>query len=162
VNRPWHALLAALPEDAPVDCRPVLSAELADRPESAAIAGWTSLSVHLTAGQDGLRHVLVTLDADGRPISAGDSVLYRAEQGDEVTWTHESIGGRLEPDGTVLGTRWRAVLVGPRDSDEAETREQRNSTPSAADIAGLEALVAEVMRRAGGSGSVPEFTAPAG
>lgn len=143
----WHVLLAPLPEEAVVQKRPVLPPELEGKPGSEAIAGWQSLYVYLFAGLSGSRNLLVTLDESGRPISAGDWVVYRTRSGGEDTWIHESIGGRLEPDGRFLGTRWHTVAVGAADSEETETREQRKSEPSAEDIAALKALVAEMLRR---------------
>lgn len=134
----WHELLAPLPGDAAVRRKPV-----SDR-----LPGWESLSVELSAGAAGLRHLLVTLE-NGTPISAGDWVVYRSESGGEVTWEHESVGGRLEADGRFLGTRWRTVAVGAADSDEAETRESVPSAPSEADVIALRALVREIVERAG-------------
>lgn len=55
----WHALFAPLPKDAIVNRKPVGSGE--------AFAGWQSLTVELSAGAGGLRHILVTLDASGTP-----------------------------------------------------------------------------------------------
>jgi len=165
VSAPWHALLAPLPDDASPEVKPVLPPELAARPESAAVAGWRSVTLYLSAGEAGSRHLLVTLDETGTAISAGDSVLYRSRQGDEVTWTHESVGGRLERDGRFLGTRWRSVAVGAVDSDEAETCERQGAVPSEQDAAALKALAAELLRRSGSSGSVPGTSAndrPAG
>ncbi len=151
----WHALLAPLPDDARPEVKPVLPPELAGRAESAAVAGWRTLSLHLSAGPDGLRHVMATLDASGRALSAGDTVVYRQPEGSQVRWRHESVGGRLEADGSFRGTRWRSVSAGPIESDEAQTLEQERFEPSTDDIARLKALVAELIRRSGSSGSVP-------
>jgi hypothetical protein len=155
VSAAWHALLAPLPEDARPEVKPVLSPELAARPESAAVAGWRTLSLHLSAGPEGLRHVMVTLDAGGRALSAGDSVVYRKPEGSQVRWRHESLGGRLEEDGTFRGTRWRSVSIGPLDSDETQTLEQERFEPSADEAARLKALAAELIRRSGSEGFVP-------
>ncbi|MGE3889018.1 MAG: hypothetical protein AB7H81_21520, partial [Vicinamibacterales bacterium] len=89
---PWHVLLAPLPADAVVKRQPIGSPEILASPEGAAIAGWESLTVEMSAGARGLRHVMVTLDASGRPISAADTVLYR----DDGEIRQESIGGRIE------------------------------------------------------------------
>jgi len=51
----------------------------------------------------GLRHAMVTLDASGTPVSAGDWVLYCS--GKPVEYVHENVGGRIQPNGTFLGTR---------------------------------------------------------
>ena len=143
----WHALFAPLPPGAVVRCKPVLTAELASRPESAAIAGWQSVTVELSAGADGQRHVTVTLDASGTPISAGDWVLYC--RGKPVQYVHENVGGRIQPDGSFLGTRWRTVAVEVPGSDEPETKETVSSEPTPEDIAGLMRMVRELLSRAG-------------
>ena len=111
-----------------------------------AIKGWEQLSVELSAGAAGLRHVLVLLDAEGTPVSAGDWVMYCS--GDPVQYLHENVGGRLEPDGGFLGTRWRTVAVDVPGKDEPETKEMASSEPTAGDVASLKALVQEVLRRA--------------
>jgi hypothetical protein len=147
----WHALFAPLPDRAKVRRKPVLSEELAAKPESAAIAGWQSVSVELSAGTDGLRHVMVTLDASGTPISAGDWVLYCS--GKPVEYVHENVGGRIQPDGSFLGTRWRTVAVEVAGSEEPETRETVSSEPTEEDIAGLMRMVRELLSRNSGSGS---------
>ena len=38
--------------------------------QGAAIAGWQNLSLNLSAGTFGLRHLLIVLDETGRPIAA--------------------------------------------------------------------------------------------
>ncbi|MGE3889681.1 MAG: hypothetical protein AB7H81_24920, partial [Vicinamibacterales bacterium] len=91
----------------------------------------------------GLRHVMVTLDASGRPISAADTVLYR----DDGEIRQESIGGRIEEAGTFNGTRWRTTGVeGSEDEDEPGLA-STPSAPSPDEVEGIKALVAEVMRR---------------
>lgn len=142
----WHALFAPLPADAVVKRNAVLPPELVDRAESAAVAGWETLSVELSAGAAGLRHAMVVLDASGTPISAGDWVMYCS--GKPIEYVHENVGGRLQPDGTFLGTRWRTVAVEVPGSEEAETRETVQSDPSAEDVAALKTLVKELLRRA--------------
>ncbi len=159
---PWHALLAPLPADAVPRRQPVASAEILATPEGAAIAGWEQLTIDLTAGAAGLRHVLVVIDAQGRLVSANDGVLYcigpstrgvgsdPAQDAVEgvMEFHHESIGGRFEEDGSFRGTRWNAVTVERVGEAEPET-ESTPSAPSEADVAGLKSVVAEVMRRAG-------------
>ena len=157
--KPWHALLAPLPNDVIVRRQPVASPEVLSTPEAAAIAGWEQLTVELSAGLAGLRHVLVLLDATGQPISASDHVLYWLEvskTGQEadssspiihnVKFYQESIGGRIESDGTFRGTRWQTVGEDQPDGSEPQMK-STPSEPSAADIAGIKALVAEVIRR---------------
>ena len=94
--------------------------EILARPEGAAVAGWQQLVLHLSEVPTGSRTVLVLLDADGRPISASDDVLYRIAQ----------------PDGMV------------RFEMESAPLEATPSTPSDEDVAAIKALVAEVIRRA--------------
>lgn len=151
----WHVLLAPLPDDAQPELKPVLPPELALRPESAAVAGWRSVRLYLSAGAAGSRHLMVTLDETDTAISAGDWVVYGTVRAGEVTWIHDSIGGRLERDGQFLGTRWHSVAVGAADSDDAQTRDRQRSEPSAEDARRLKALAAQLIRRAGSSGSVP-------
>jgi hypothetical protein len=130
-----------------VRVRPVLSAELAGKPQSAAIAGWESVTVELSAGTAGARHVMVTLDADRVPIAASDWVLYSS--GEPRQYVHENVGGRIEPDGMFRGTRWRTVMVEVPDSDEPQPRETVRSDPSPEDVQGLMRVVRELLRRAG-------------
>jgi hypothetical protein len=157
--KPWHALLAPLPENVIVRRQPVGSPEVLAMPEGAAIAGWEQLTVELSAGLAGLWHVLVVLDATGRPISASDTVLYRLEvlksSGHTDTpsdsllsaeFYHESIGGRFEADGTFRGTRWQIFGKEQPDGSDAQMK-STPSEPSEADIASLKNLVAEIMRR---------------
>jgi hypothetical protein len=143
---PWHALLAPLPADAAVKRRPVLPPEIAARPESAAIAGWEQLTVELADACRGMRHLLVVLDETGRAISASDMVMYRAELAGEVVFFQETVGGRLEEDGSFRGTRWRTLgLDSPR--DEEAKLEASPSAPTEAEAQALKALVAEIMKR---------------
>jgi hypothetical protein len=132
--------------------------EILARPEGAAIAGWQQLVLHLSDVPGGSRTVLVLLDADGRPMSASDGVLYRIELPEgtaddprpAVRFEMENVGGRLEPDGRFLGTRWRTVSLQHDEDDENATQlESLPSAPSEADIAAIKALIAEMLRRAG-------------
>ena len=129
----WHELFAPLPEDAVVHRKPV------------GIEGWTSLSIELSAGAAGLRHVMVTL-ADGKPVSAGDWVMFRSESPEGTTYVHENVGGRVEPDGRFLGTRWRSVMFERAGSDRAEMCETTRVPPSAHDMQAIQALVLDVLR----------------
>lgn len=148
MNPAWHALLAPLPDDAVARRRPVGSPEILATPHGSAIAGWEQLTVDLSAGAGGLRIILVVLDGDGRPISASDAVLYRIpdETSAAVRLLHESIGGRIEPDGTFRGTYWRAEGTEPAEGEEPQW-DMTHSEPTAAHISGLMALVADVVRR---------------
>jgi hypothetical protein len=149
---PWHALLAPLPADARVQRKPVLPPELRGSPTSAAIAGWEQLTVLISAGEAGLRHVLVTLDETGRAISAGDLALFQARVTDAsgavlIDHLQESIGGRFEPDGRFLGTRWRVTGRYPPETEEPPL-ESVPSAPSKAETEALRALVADVLAHA--------------
>jgi hypothetical protein len=143
VTRPgWLALFAPIPADARLTRAPVGAGEV--------IEGWESLSILLSAVEHGMRHVMVTLDGAGRPLSAQDWVMVQTFDGaGGVTSVHETVGGRLEPDGRFLGTRWRTVTFERPDSnDEVERREAVPSPPSPEDVAAIHALVRELLARA--------------
>ncbi len=150
-DQPWHRLFAPLPANAIPRRSPVASPEILAEPEGAAIAGWEQLTVELSAGPAGLRVVLVVLDAGGQPISASDMVMYCTEvldDGEAVTeYRHESVGGRLEADGSFRGTRWHMLNIQMADGREIQ-KQATPSEPSAADVSAMKALVAEVLRRA--------------
>ena len=139
---PWHALFAPLPADAVIRRKPVGSGE--------AIAGWQSLTVEMSAGPAGLRHVMVTLDASGTPISAGDWVMHAVEGPEGTTYLHENVGGRLEADGSFRGTRWRSVTLQKAGDDDvdAQVKESQHSPPTPQDIAGIHTLVNDLLKRA--------------
>jgi hypothetical protein len=156
VRAAWHALFAPLPADALPIRRHVAPPEVLAMPEGAAIAGWDQLVLDLSDAPNGLRVVLVVLDAHGRPVSASDWVLHsrerpgRPEENEPATVVehrHESVGGRLEPDGTFRGTRWLTESVDTPEGDTLETA-STPSEPSAEDVAAIKALVAEMLRRA--------------
>lgn len=148
---PWHTLFAPLPADAVPRREPVAPAAITETPEGAAVAGWAQLALELSAGGAGLRAVLVVLDHASRPIAASDHVLYRIEHGaagdGRIEYHHAQVGGRFEEDGTFHGTRWHMVNVENAAGDEIESR-STPSTPTSADVAALEALVADMVRRA--------------
>ena len=155
---PWHALLAPLPAEAVVSRKPLTPPELADGASKSAIAGWDQLTVELSAGSDGLRHLLVVLDATGQPISAGDHVLTIREVTDASSgallneYLHDSLGGRIEADGTFNGTRWRIVRLLAPDEEVGEDNppsEARSSKPTHEEIAAIKSLVADILRRPG-------------
>lgn len=131
----WHALFAPLPEDVKVQRTPV------------GIDGWESLTIELSAGPAGLRHVMVTL-AKGQPVSAGDWVMFRSQSAEGTTYVHENVGGRLEPNGRFSGTRWRTVAFERAGSEEAEMREMNHLPPSPQDIEAIQALVLDLLRLA--------------
>ena len=131
----WHSLFAPLPEEARVKRTPL-----------EAMAGWHTLSVEMPAGAAGLRHVMVTIDAQGTPVSAGDWVMFRSPSAEGVTCVHENVGGRLEPDGRFSGTRWRSVTFERAGGEEVGLREASHVPASPQDIEAIQALVLDVLR----------------
>ena len=152
---PWQQLLAPLPEDAVARRTPLVPPELRDSPERTAIAGWEQVTVELSAPGVGNRVAMVVLDASGQPISASDMVLYRSATTDgsgrtTVEYRTESLGGRLEIDGTFNGTRW-STLATEVEGEEPEDGQlpigATKAVPTADEAAALKALVAELLRR---------------
>jgi hypothetical protein len=154
-DRPaWNTLLAPLPADAIPKREPVAPPEVLALREGAAIAGWDHVVLHLSDPCHGLRTIIVVIDETGRVISAGDSTFWRSA-GDPPTVRHESLGGRFEADGTFRGTYWVSLGLDPGiDEDEADlapaelTRlESTRREPTPDEIAGLRAIVDEMLRR---------------
>jgi hypothetical protein len=158
-TKPWHALLAPLPDDVAVCRQPVGSPEVLSTPEGAAIAGWEQLTVELSAGPAGLRNILVVLTASGQLISASDTVLYRSgvsekdqdtgslpDTADHVEFHSETIGGRFELDGTFHGTRWETSGIESSDGSEPKMNSKR-FPPSAEDITAIKSLVSDLIKR---------------
>ena len=150
-NPAWLALFAPLPDDAVVERKPVASPELVASGKADPIAGWESISVNLS-DVAGMRHVLITLDANDRLLSAGDMVLFqRTEQRGRNVMTiydQENVGGRFEEDGSFRGTRWVTHTEQIGDDDEHAHTTSLPSPASPADVASLRVLVAAVLRRA--------------
>ena len=151
-NRPaWHTLLAALPPEAMPVRKPIGSPEVLGQASGAAIAGWQNLSLNLSAGTFGLRHLLIVLDATGRAIAASDHVFIHWQNPSDPSgpWLmrQESIGGRLEEDGRVLGTCWTVTGPEPRE-DEPPAWESTPRQPTDDEAAALKRLVAEIVMRA--------------
>ena len=150
-NPAWLALFAPLPDDAVIERKPVAPPELVASGKADAIAGWDSISVNLS-GVAGMRHVLITLDADDRLLSASDLVLFEREEQRGRTlvtiYDQENVGGRFEEDGSFRGTRWvtRTEKIG--DADENAHTTSLPSPPSPADVTSLRALVDAVLKRA--------------
>jgi len=150
-NPAWLALFAPLPDDAVVERKPVAPPELVASGKADAIAGWDSISVHLS-DVAGMRHVLITLDAKDQLLSASDLVLFEreAQRGRAVVtiYDQENVGGRFEEDGSFRGTRWVTHTEQIGDDDEHAHTTSLPSPASLADAAALRALVDAVLRRA--------------
>jgi hypothetical protein len=154
----WLALLAALPDDAIPERKSVASPESIASGKADAIAGWDSITINLSAGDAGLRHLQLTVDATGQLLSAGDHVLFHRteKRGDLVVtvYDQESIGGRYADDGSFYGTRWETHTE--QDDQHAGDEPAITSTPSEPsheNIMALNRLVAEVLNRAPQSAS---------
>ena len=134
-----------------IERKPVAPPELVASGKADAIAGWDSISVHLS-DVNGMRHILITLDAADQLLSASDLVLFQRTERrgrDEVTiYDQENVGGRFEADGAFRGTRWvtRTEQIG--DDDEHAHSTSLPSPPSPADVTSLRALVDAVLGRA--------------
>ena len=149
----WLSLLVPLPADAKPERKPVASAEQLAQGTAGPIAGWQSVTVNLSEPADGLRHVQVTLDEQGRLLAGGDHVMFVREtnpDGGEATLTeHESIGGRFEPDGSVRGTYWKMTLESSPDGDEETsiTRSAENRPASVDEVLALRRIIADLLGR---------------
>jgi hypothetical protein len=140
----WLELLAPLPEDASPVQRPVLSDELKAAHSQSEVAGWISLTLHLSAPPIGLRVLVATFDARGRLISASDLVHRRA--GGRLE--QHSIGGRFKSDGSFAGTHWEGTATDSGSEDE-ETADWdlKPSEPTADQVSRLRALVDQLKRQ---------------
>jgi len=147
MSESWHTLLAAIPKDVRVNRRPVIP------PHSTGVTAtpvfdWETLTIELSDGNSGLRHVLVTLDGQGRAISASDLVLYRSGLEDgRVEVRTESIGGRIEADGRFFGTRWTSIGYETRATESDAGIQSTPSVPTDHDVDRLLTLVKDVQKR---------------
>lgn len=150
-NPAWLALFAPLPDDAVVERKAVASPELVASGKADAILGWDSISVHLS-DPAGLRHVLITLDANDQLLSASDLVMFqRTEQRGRNVMTiydQENVGGRFEEDGSFRGTRWVTHTEQIGDDHEHAHTTSLPSPASPGDVAALRAVVEAVLKRA--------------
>jgi hypothetical protein len=151
-DRPaWHALFAPIPETAVVERKPVASPQQLADGSASPIAGWDSIIVNLS-GAHGLRHVMVTLDANDTLIAGGDTVLFEHTERRGVVevavFDHENIGGRFEHDGSFHGTYWQTRTEQIGDDDEGAVIESTPFPPTAEQVAALRRVIAEVLRRA--------------
>ena len=150
-----QSLLSPLPAAAKVTRRPVAPPEVLASAHGAAIAGMEQIFAQHSA--DGtLRIALVVLDRDGTLLGVNDTITtcgteqVRAGSALVPASVIESVGGSFAKDGAIRGTRWISRTV----DDESATEEEpaMESTPSPlsdADVAGLRALAAELVRRGG-------------
>lgn len=140
----WLELLAPLPAAAQPVQRPVLSDELKAAHSQSEVAGWISLTLHLSAPPIGLRVLVATFDARGRLISASDLVHRRA--GGRLE--QQSIGGRFKSDGSFAGTHWEGTAT-DSGSDDEETADWdlRPSEPTREEVSRLRALVDQLNRQ---------------
>jgi hypothetical protein len=119
-----------------------------DRRHCHPVFDWETLTIELSDGNSGLRHVLVTLDGQGRPISASDLVLYRSGLEDgRVEVRTESIGGRIEADGRFFGTRWTSIGYETRATESDAGIQSTPSVPTDHDVDRLLTLVKDVQKR---------------
>ena len=145
----WLALLAAIPPGVKPERKPVASAEMLANGTAGPIAGWQSIALHLS-DERGSRHVLITIDEHGKLLSAGDHVMRIRESGDDGVITmsdHESIGGRYDEHGGFFGTRWINRIECGSGQDEGTMTNATKSEPTQQEVAMLNALVADLMRR---------------
>ena len=147
MSESWHTLLAAIPRDVRVNRRPVIP------PHSTGVTAtpvfdWETLTIELSDGNAGLRLVLLTLDGQGRPVSASDLVLYRSGLEDgRVEVRTESIGGRIEADGRFFGTRWTSIGYETRATESDAGIQSTPSVPTDHDVDRLLTLVKDVQKR---------------
>jgi len=148
----WLSLLASIPADAKPQRKPVASAEQLANGTAGPIAGWVSVSVHLSEPKYGLRHVLITLDENGQLLSGGDHVMFVRETttDDVATLTdHHSVGGRFEKDGSFMGTHWKMTLESDPSGDDEQSvaRSSEKRAPTEAEIASLRTIIADILSR---------------
>jgi hypothetical protein len=146
----WLALLVPLPAGVTAELKPVASAEQLANGTAGPIAGWQSLTIHLAA-PEGSRHIMVTIDGDGKILSAGDHVMLisRQSRGGKAfnIADHQSVGGRYTDDGSFQGTRWLTHTEQEEGTDGDGTTTSTASTPSDEDIAALNRIVADLLSR---------------
>ena len=147
------ALYSPLPEHAKVVRRPVVSPEVLASEHGAAVAGTDQIAAE-SSGPGWLRISMVVVDATGALLAVNDAVI---RHGDGVSGDAsgtrsviESAGGSVQPDGSVRGTRWSSRVL--EDGSAAAEEPAVEATPAAlgdADVAGLRALAAELLKRGG-------------
>ena len=146
----WHALLAPVPADVRLRRQLVASPTVLASAAGDSIAGWEQIVAELSAGGTLARVVLVTVDEAAQLLSASDMVIYRSDSKDVSGTTevrHESIGGRFEPGGRFLGTRWVSTALERGESEQLDWDAVPNPA-SVADGAALRALGEDLLQRA--------------
>ena len=148
----WLSLLSPLPDNAAVEKKSVASADQLASQTAGPIAGWQSLTVHLSEPAYCLRHVLVTLDEHGDLLAGSDHVMFvRATTPDGLVATltdHESIGGRFEKDGSFRGTHWKTTLASSADDEESSTtRRAEHRPPTGPETAALRHIIDDLLKR---------------
>ena len=148
-----QTLLSPLPDSAVLTRAPVASAEVLASAHGALLAGWEHITAEVPM-QESHRIAMVSVDGSGTLLTVNDHVTthgteqVRAGPVMVPAATIESVGGRVERDGTIRGTRWSSRVVD--DPDATPEEPSMESTPSAlseSDVAGLRALAAELLKR---------------
>ena len=153
---PWLRFLAPLPADIRPIRKPVAAPGTPGAAPESPIAGWENVSLDLSAPDHGLRVVIVTLDATGTAISASDHVLLTLPSANgEKLLRHESLGGRIEADGSFLGTHWIAEGPEPPEGEDVQNQEPGipwgnpvYRQPTAAEVERLLEIARDVVARA--------------
>jgi hypothetical protein len=146
----WLGLFAPLPGDAVVVRKPVASPQQIAAGTAGPIAGWQNVTVYLSEPALGVRHVQVTLDANGVLLAGNDHVMFirhSAPDGSATLTDHESVGGRFETDGSFRGTHWKATLEGGGDEETSVTRSAEHREPTPAEVEALRRLIDALLRR---------------
>ena len=147
----WLSLLSPLPAEAMAQRKPVASAAQLEDGTAGPIAGWQSVTVNLSEPEYGLRHVQITLDANGALLAAGDHVMFvrnTTPDGVATITDHESIGGRFEDDGSFRGTHWNSRLESRGVNEEdSVTTSASNRPPTEDEIVTLRRLVEAVLAK---------------
>lgn len=148
----WLTLFGPLPPGTPRRSPVAAPGTDGAKPDSP-IAGWINVVLDFSDMPHGTRIIHVTLDATGRPISASDHVYLRDITGLDPTaalharvpMRQESVGGRLEEDGSFRGTHWTVEGMEPDDDEPTWTHTPR--PPTDEEIVGLKRVVEDVLSR---------------
>ena len=145
------SLYSPLPEQAKVVRRPVVSPEVLASAHGAAVAGTDQIAAE-SSGPGWLRISMVVVDSTGALLAVNDAVIRHGDGLDggapRTRSLIESAGGSVQADGSVRGTRWSSrVLEDESAAAEEPGVESRPSPLGDADVAGLRALAAELLKR---------------